>query len=1206
MAAESAPASKAHRKSKSGAKADKKKKKGQTPAKGQNRKAFIFKSAVKAKKGRLHKAEKEQRRLHVPVVDRTPEEPPPYVVLVQGPPGVGKTSLIQSLVKHYTKYNLNHMKGPVTLIAGKKRRLCFVECSNDINTMIDGSKYADLVLLVVDGSFGFEMETFEFLNMLQTHGFPKVMGVLTHLDSFTSASVLKKTKKKLKNRFWTEIYEGAKLFYMSGMVHGKYNKRDTLNLARFIAIAKFRPLTWRLSHPYILADRFEEITPEEEVRVNKKCDREVAVFGYLRGTNLKAGQRVHFAGVGDLEVKEITALPDPCPLPSTIKKRSLNEKERTIYAPMSDVGGLLYDKDAIYIDINQATYTKNQDTEGEDMETGVAMVRQLQDAKTTIDEKLSRSGLRMFGSAPIMKGDEGLDESEDEEDEEGDEMESSEYDDEEEDEEESDGEGEGNKRVRIPKEVEVTKDGRVRRRAVFDEEAVESGDERGEDEDSDEYEDEDERAEVAGDDEQEEEEDDEEEDGEGADEDALAAEGLGGAFRWKEAMMKNSNMLKKRVNLQMLVYGEGDGAEKSNEWGSIDDAERDEDDSSEEEDEEEDDLFKPVEKKDSKSVDLKNVDTLDCSRFMFSDEQLTEHEEDDDLMERLRQRFVTKGWAGDSAGADAGDGDDGSDMGDFEDLETGETFGGSAAAPAVDEDEDEEDDDDASDGGDDPGGVAGGALSNKAKLKKKFNAEYDGKTSVREARTEGDELSYYDQVKAEMKERQDRSRAELEHLDPRTRVSLEGHRPGAYVRLHLMHVPCELVQNFDPAVPMLLGGLLPNEERLGFLQARMKKHRWHKKILKAQDPLIFSIGWRRFQSLPMYALEDRNGRHRAVKYTPEHMHCIAAFWGPLSPPNTGFICFQKLTHTQASFRVSATGVLRELDQSVKIMKKLKLVGTPYKIFKNTAFIKGMFSSKLEVSRFEGAAIRTVSGIRGQVKKAIKPRKDAGGEGCFRAGFEDKVLMSDIVFLRAWIAVDVPKYYNPVTSMLEAKAPAEEKDADGFEEAAVSKKPDASSWEGMKTVGQLRFEQGQKVPVKKDSVYKPIERAPRVFNPLRVPKKLQADLPFKSKPKEETKRKNKTYEQKRAVVMDKEEKAKVTLIQQLNTIRHEKALKRREGQARRKAAHDKRHAKDDVLREAKQKEVRKRRYTEEGKEALRRAAKARRIGDGGKKSKRPTD
>ena len=44
-------------------------------------------------------------------------------------------------------------------------------------------------------------------------------------------------------------------------------------------------------------------------------------------------------------------MPDPCPLPSMVKKRGLNEKERLLYAPMSDVGGLLYDKDAVYIEV---------------------------------------------------------------------------------------------------------------------------------------------------------------------------------------------------------------------------------------------------------------------------------------------------------------------------------------------------------------------------------------------------------------------------------------------------------------------------------------------------------------------------------------------------------------------------------------------------------------------------------------------------------------------------------------------------------------------------------------------------------------------------------------------------------------------------------------------------------------------------------------
>ena len=66
------------------------------------------------------------------------------------------------------------IKGPLTLVAGKKRRLTFIECANDLNSMCDLAKTADLVLLLVDAAFGFEMETFEFLNIAQTHGFPKV------------------------------------------------------------------------------------------------------------------------------------------------------------------------------------------------------------------------------------------------------------------------------------------------------------------------------------------------------------------------------------------------------------------------------------------------------------------------------------------------------------------------------------------------------------------------------------------------------------------------------------------------------------------------------------------------------------------------------------------------------------------------------------------------------------------------------------------------------------------------------------------------------------------------------------------------------------------------------------------------------------------------------------------------------------------------
>jgi ribosome biogenesis protein BMS1 len=66
--------------------------------------------------------------------------------------------------------------------------------------------------------------------------------------------------------------------------------------------------------------------------------------------------------------------------------------------------------------------------------------------------------------------------------------------------------------------------------------------------------------------------------------------------------------------------------------------------------------------------------------------------------------------------------------------------------------------------------------------------------------------------------------------------------------------------------------------------------------------------------------------------------------------------------------------------------------------KNTAYIKGMFNSNMEVAKFSGAQVKTVSGIRGSIKAAVK---EDVPEGTFRATFEDKILKSDLVFLRTW-------------------------------------------------------------------------------------------------------------------------------------------------------------------------------------------------------------
>ena len=242
-------------------------------------------------------------------------------------------------------------------------------------------------------------------------------------------------------------------------------------------------------------------------------------------------------------------------------------------------------------------------------------------------------------------------------------------------------------------------------------------------------------------------------------------------------------------------------------------------------------------------------------------------------------------------------------------------------------------------------------------------------------------------------------------------------------------------------------------------------------------------------------------------------------------------------------------------KTTNIVKKLKLTGTPFKIFKNTAFIQGMFNTALECAKFEGAFVRTVSGIRGQIKKCLK-----SPEGAFRAAFEDRILASDIVFVPTWYPVDVPRYYNPVTSLLSR---------------------DKGEWSGMRTVGQMRREMGIQPPTKKDSLYKPIDRPVKKFNPLKIPRNLEKNLPFKSRPKYLAKLKKSRMTMKKAVVLEPEEKKARVLMQQLLTLHKERVKKQKVKHRAEVTKYRERKKKEEEKQEQHTKILRKRFYQEQG-------------------------
>ncbi|XP_053684524.1 ribosome biogenesis protein BMS1 homolog [Sabethes cyaneus] len=1108
---------KTHKKRLAGVKADKKKSKNKPTDKNKNVKAFAITKARSAEKRFRRKEDILTKKQHIPLVDKTPEEPPPVLIAVVGPPKVGKSTLINNLIKIFTKTNVTSVNGPITVITSKKRRITLVECNNDINSMIDIAKCADLVLLMVDASFGFEMEIFEFLNICQVHGMPKIMGVLTHLDTIKSAKAVKMQKKTLKHRFWTEVYDGAKLFYLSGLIHGEYLRNEIKNLGRFISVMKFRPLTWRGAHSYILADRMEDITNLEQIRLQPKCNRDIVLYGYVRGVPLKKENMVHIAGLGDTRIEELNALPDPCPLPSTEKKRNLLEKERLLYAPMSGVGGIVYDKDAVYIELQGSHSHKGKQNSEQQ-----ALVQSVIEKKETLDMQIANQEFKLFSDGNIIKSkefqlddkdvqDSGVEDSDDED-------------------------------VFVRSGWNPDQELPEKQSDEEQEEANET------DEENDRFQTEDFQAKqskgfLSS---------EEESENEGTTQNSMA---------WKHGLASKArrDYLERQStskNLMKIVYGVFSKFKANREKTEA------------QEDVEDDDLlgglFKGVAQRQAEMHKKKSIQDEDEGCFFeeYADGVRDWTEEENKRL--ISNCFVTGKWKSSEDAEELLKLDDMSDgdsevYGDFEDLETGETHTAKKA-------QEEKQTDAASESNQEENSLKrklsrieeknmsrAELMAKKMKLKAKFDAEYDNPEKD-DQHIEGDH-QYYEKLKAEALRQTELNKKEFSGLDDDARLNIEGYRAGLYVRMNFKDVPCEFVEHFDPAFPILIGGLNMAEENVGYVSCKVKKHRWYKKILKTGDPLIISLGWRRFQTIPIFAKVEDDLKHRYLKYTPNHVTCSMTFWGPVTPQNTGLLAIQNTAYDQQEikklgFRVAATGAVSETDKSVQIMKKLKLIGTPYKIYQKTAFIQGMFNSTLEVAKFEGAKIKTVSGIRGQIKKAVPP------EGSFRATFEDRIVVSDIVFCRTWFKVHVPTFYASVTNLL---LPPEQK----------------SKWIGMKTLGQLKREKSIKFEARQDSSYKPIEREDLQFRPLIIPKNLQKALPYKDKPKHgPLNQRKQTANERIAVVHSPHEQKVAKMMKMIRTNYEVKEEKRKEQAKQKQDKYKKEKVSQDFRKLQRQKELKK--------------------------------
>jgi hypothetical protein len=222
--------------------------------------------------------------------------------------------------------------------------------------------------------------------------------------------------------------------------------------------------------------------------------------------------------------------------------------------------------------------------------------------------------------------------------------------------------------------------------------------------------------------------------------------------------------------------------------------------------------------------------------------------------------------------------------------------------------------------------------------------------------------------------------------------------------------PDQFKRYFDPFYPIIIEINFGIKPKTFIAKAKIIKHKWNKNVLRSNYSYVISVGWKIFKTNLIFFREDSLNRNRYQKYLSSNTSTLVCFYSILIEAGVVVIGINEenakiRTRTQgANFNILFTGNILPNNNSLNIVKKAKLKGIIYNSFRKTAFIKNMFSSEIEISRFIGSSIQTISGIRGVIKKPI----NNGPNGSFRANFEKNIISGEVIFLRIWFPIQISK------------------------------------------------------------------------------------------------------------------------------------------------------------------------------------------------------
>jgi len=223
---------------------------------------------------------------------------------------------------------------------------------------------------------------------------------------------------------------------------------------------------------------------------------------------------------------------------------------------------------------------------------------------------------------------------------------------------------------------------------------------------------------------------------------------------------------------------------------------------------------------------------------------------------------------------------------------------------------------------------------------------------------------------------------------------------GCAVSLHLANVPASYMESLSASAPLTLFGLLEHENKMTLLNFKLSMHSSYDRPVKSKEPLEFYTGLRKFSACPTFSQHTIGNKHKFERYFQPGGTVVASVFAPIMYPPGPVVVFRR-TETN-SLRLVATGSLLSVDPDRIVVKRIRLVGHPYKLNKRTAVIRYMFFQPDDIHWFKPVELTTKYGRSGHIKESL------GTHGHMKCVFDKPLNAQDTIVMNLYKRV-YPKW-----------------------------------------------------------------------------------------------------------------------------------------------------------------------------------------------------